>query len=129
MHSISGTSRNIQRIVWLLAGALVIWTATAHKFEIIMDAEEPPTQLFRGHPPMTTVDGGGGIGHSDASATSDGGGGGGGGIDGGRPIGQCSIEYQETRSEGGWCQRIGRSGARACVSESHMVPFHPDCMM
>lgn len=43
--------------------------------------------------------------------------------------GGCRIEYQITESVEGRCERLGRGDARACVSDEHMVPFHPECLM
>lgn len=41
---------------------------------------------------------------------------------------QCRIEYQVTKVIPGWCTRLGRGSGRACVSGTHLVPFHPECM-
>lgn len=48
---------------------------------------------------------------------------------GGNQRGSCRIEYQVTETVEGRCERLGRSNVRACISDEHMEPFHPECMV
>lgn len=41
--------------------------------------------------------------------------------------GGCSVEFQVMKKIPGRCVRLGGRG-RGCVSGSHIIPFHPDCL-
>lgn len=40
----------------------------------------------------------------------------------------CNIELSVVKSYPGRCVRLGKSGSRGCVSNTHIIPFHPGCL-
>lgn len=77
-------------------------TVHCHITEIIMDEDTPPALATRGGiDPMALED--------TEPAT-------------------CNIEFSVVKSYPGRCVRLGKSGSRGCVSNSHIIPFHPGCL-
>lgn len=130
--TMSGHPRPAPHFVrWLRSHAvalLVVATivADAHLMEILMEAEEPPAAFAA---PASFFDlkaalqsAATGLQEAAAAAVPEAQ-----VAAAGAAMGQCRIEYQVMKSVAGRCTRLGRSGTHACVSDGHLVPFHPEC--
>lgn len=78
----------------------------AHIMEIILDEDSPPVAAMASSV-GNVVDG------FDES--------------GGNGMPGCSVEFQVMKKIPGRCVRLG-GRSRGCVSGSHIIPFHPDCL-